>query len=33
VLKNGTSKAWGYNGTGQLGDNTTTNSAVPVAVI
>ncbi len=28
----GRAVAWGYNGSGQLGDNSTTDSSVPVAV-
>ena len=32
LLKNGTTKAWGYNSQGQLGNNTTTNSPTPVTV-
>jgi alpha-tubulin suppressor-like RCC1 family protein len=28
----GAASAWGYNGAGQLGNNTTTNSSVPLAV-
>ncbi len=32
VLSDGTAWAWGYNGYGQLGDGTTTDSASPVAV-
>ena len=32
LLKNGTVMAWGYNGSGQLGNGTTTESDEPVAV-
>ncbi|MGC3994593.1 MAG: hypothetical protein QM779_10870 [Propionicimonas sp.] len=32
VTKAGKVKCWGYNGYGELGDNTTTNSLVPVSV-
>jgi len=32
LCSDGTVAAWGYNNTGQLGNNTTTNSTVPVAV-
>jgi alpha-tubulin suppressor-like RCC1 family protein len=32
ALVNGGVQCWGYNFDGQLGDNTTTNSGVPVAV-
>ena len=33
VRTNGTAWAWGYNGFGQLGDNTTANKSSPVSVI
>ncbi len=33
LCSDGTVAAWGYNGYGQLGDNTTTNRSAPVAVI
>jgi alpha-tubulin suppressor-like RCC1 family protein len=33
VRTNGTAWAWGYNGTGALGDNTTTNRSSPVSVV
>ena len=33
VKTNGTAWAWGYNGSGRLGDNTTTNRSSPVSVI
>lgn len=33
VLNTGEVLAWGYNGTGQLGDNSTTNSSLPVYVL
>jgi alpha-tubulin suppressor-like RCC1 family protein len=33
VRQNGTAWAWGYNGEGALGDNTTTNKSSPVSVI
>ena len=33
VDSDGTVYAWGYNAQGQLGNNTTTNSTVPIAVI
>ena len=32
LLNNGEVRAWGYNGLGELGNGTTTNSHVPVAV-
>ncbi|MCX6874714.1 MAG: cadherin-like beta sandwich domain-containing protein [Verrucomicrobia bacterium] len=32
LCSDGTVAAWGYNGYGQLGNNSTTNSSVPVAV-
>ena len=32
LASDGTVYAWGYNGSGQLGNNSTTNSSVPVAV-
>ncbi|OYW76315.1 MAG: hypothetical protein B7Z37_09475 [Verrucomicrobia bacterium 12-59-8] len=32
LCTDGTLASWGYNSNGQLGDNTTTNSSVPVAV-
>ncbi|MCX6875988.1 MAG: cadherin-like beta sandwich domain-containing protein [Verrucomicrobia bacterium] len=32
LCADGTLTSWGYNGSGQLGNNTTTNSSVPVAV-
>lgn len=32
LMNNGTVSAWGYNGSGQLGDGTTTNRLSPVAV-
>ena len=32
LLSDGTVRAWGYNGYGQLGNGTTTNSNIPVAV-
>ncbi|MEY3011744.1 MAG: hypothetical protein RIT45_479 [Pseudomonadota bacterium] len=32
VLADGSASCWGYNSNGQLGDGTTTNSGVPVAV-
>ena len=33
VRTNGTAWAWGYNGTGRLGDGTTTNRSTPVSVV
>jgi len=33
VRSNGTAWAWGYNGNGQLGDNTTTSRTSPVSVV
>jgi alpha-tubulin suppressor-like RCC1 family protein len=33
VRQNGTAWAWGYNGIGQLGDNTTANKSSPVSVV
>ena len=33
VCSDGTLAAWGYNGFGQLGNNSTTSSSVPVAVV
>ena len=33
LLADGTVRAWGYNAAGQLGDDTTTNSATPVTVV
>jgi alpha-tubulin suppressor-like RCC1 family protein len=32
LLRNGATKAWGYNGDGELGNGTTTNSPTPVNV-
>jgi alpha-tubulin suppressor-like RCC1 family protein len=32
LLEDGTVRAWGFNGTGQLGDGTTTYSLTPVQV-
>jgi alpha-tubulin suppressor-like RCC1 family protein len=32
LMADGTAKCWGYNGDGQLGDNSTTDSPVPVSV-
>lgn len=32
ILADGTARSWGYNGYGQLGNNTTTSSSVPVVV-
>jgi alpha-tubulin suppressor-like RCC1 family protein len=32
LLTTGTMKAWGYNGAGQLGNGTNTDSNVPVSV-
>jgi adhesin/invasin len=33
LLEDTTVRAWGYNGYGQLGNNTTTNSLIPVRVL
>ena len=33
VRRSGSAWAWGYNGTGRLGDNTTTNRSSPVSVV
>ena len=33
LCSDGTLAAWGYNNSGQLGDNTTTNNSSPVAVV
>src|SRR5207249_9909877 len=33
LMSSGAAYCWGKNGTGQLGDGSTTNSATPVAVI
>jgi alpha-tubulin suppressor-like RCC1 family protein len=33
VRQNGTAWAWGYNGSGQLGDNSTVNKSAPVSVV